>query len=267
MAGVRSAAVRDGAGTGRRASVVGALTASAVLLQVAWPLVAGESLRRLTIASVVVFAAASLSHALASRGVRYAGVLLLVAGGGGLLVEAVGTATGLPFGAYSYGDALGARLLGVPVVVPLAWVMMAHPCAVAGRRLGGTALGWLPAAWLLAAWDVFLDPQMVGEGHWRWAHPVPGLPGVDGIPLTNYAGWLATAALMMLVLVRAAGDPRPLAVDAPAVLLLLWTYASQVLANLAFFGRPAVALWGGALMGAVTVPYAIAVAREARTRR
>ncbi len=45
----------------------------------------------------------------------------------------------------------------------------------------------------LAAWDVFLDPQMVDAGHWTWADPSPGLPGVAHVPLTNFAGWLLVA--------------------------------------------------------------------------
>ena len=65
----------------------------------------------------------------------------------------------------------------MPVVVPLAWTMMAYPVLLAARRLtrrwvlrGRRAIG-------LMAWDVFLDPQMVGDGHWRWADPTPSLPG------------------------------------------------------------------------------------------
>ena len=48
-----------------------------------------------------------------------------VAGGGGLIAEAVGVATGIPFGRYTYTGTLGPEVLGVPVIVPMAWVMMA----------------------------------------------------------------------------------------------------------------------------------------------
>lgn len=233
-----------------------ALAAAAVLMQVAWPLLDGEPLRLLTLASVVVLAAASVVHGAASRGAAYALGLVLVAGGVGFAAEAVGVRTGLPFGNYAYADSLGPRLLGVPVVVPLAWVMMAHPCLVAGRRLAGPAASWLVAAWTLASWDLFLDPQMVSAGHWTWHDPSPALAGVPGIPLSNYAGWLAVAAVLMLLLDRL--PSREVRDDGPATLLLLWTYGSQVLANAAFFDRPYVALWGGAAMGVVVVPYAVA---------
>ena len=45
----------------------------------------------------------------------------MVAAGVGLAAEAVGVRTGFPFGDYSYADTLGPTVLGVPVVVPLAW--------------------------------------------------------------------------------------------------------------------------------------------------
>jgi putative membrane protein len=50
----------------------------------------------------------------------------------------------------------------------------------------------------ITAWDVFLDPQMVGEGYWSWSQPGPAF---QGIPLVNYGGWFVTA-VVMLMLVR-----------------------------------------------------------------
>jgi uncharacterized membrane protein len=58
----------------------------------------------------------------------------------------------------------------------------------------------LVGAAALTAWDLFLDPQMVEEGYWTW----PGGGPYRDIPLSNYAGWFATAAVVM-VLLRARG--------------------------------------------------------------
>ena len=87
--------------------------------------------------------------------------------------------TGLPFGDYAYAGTLGPELLDVPLVVPLAWTMMAYPVLLAARRL---TRRWVPCwsaptGW--PAWDVFLDPQMVGDGHWPGPTPTPALPGID----------------------------------------------------------------------------------------
>ena len=141
---------------------------------------------------MVLFATTCVAHAVVHRGVWWALGLVVVTAGGGLAAEAVGVRTGLPFGDYRYEGTLGPEVLDVPVVVPLAWTMMAYPVLLAARRLTRRfvpVVGGLG----LTAWDVFLDPQMVGDGHWTWADPTPALPGVDGIPLTNYAGWPSSA--------------------------------------------------------------------------
>jgi uncharacterized membrane protein len=242
--------------------VVPAVLAGAVVLaQVGYPLTpVGAARDGLTIATVIVFAVASLAHAAVSRGARAAVGLLVVAGGGGLLAEATGVATGFPFGSYAYTGSLGPELLDVPLVIPLAWVMMAWPAHLVAARLtrAGPARVAVAAA-ALASWDLFLDPQMVDAGHWRWAHPSPGLPGVDTVPLTNYAGWAVVALLLMAALSRAVPVKPESTLDTVPYALYLWTYFSSVLAHLAFFGLPASAFWGALGMGAIAVPLVRAV--------
>jgi uncharacterized membrane protein len=237
-----------------------ALTGAAVLVQIVYPLVPDTAKAPVTVVSVLVFCAAAVSDAARVHGPRGAAVLLVVAGGGGLLVEAVGVHTGLPFGAYAYTGDLGAAVLGVPAVVPLAWTMMAWPALVVGRTL---ARRWpvapvaLAGGAALAAWDLFLDPQMVDAGYWTWANPHPALPLVPGVPLTNYAGWLVVAVLMVGVLDRLL--PRHTGPSGPAAALYLWTYGSSVLAHVVFFDRPGSALVGGIAMGVLALPFARAL--------
>jgi putative membrane protein len=244
------------------------LGATVVLAQVAYPLTPpGPARDGLTVGTVLLFAAASLAHAAASRGPRAAVLLLVVAGGGGLLAESVGVATGVPFGRYEYGTSLGPAVLGVPLVIPLAWVMMAWPAYLVGVRLAPTRAVRIPvAAVALASWDLFLDPQMVDAGHWRWDDPHPALPGVPSVPLTNYAGWAAVAVLLMLVLDRAV-PTGPSTMDALAYGLYLWTYFASVLAHLVFFGLPGSAFWGGIGMGLVALPLLVTLRRAAPALR
>jgi uncharacterized membrane protein len=246
----------------RRPSVVALLAAAVVLAQVAYPLTpVGTARDRLTVATVLLFAAASVLHAATSRGVRAAVALVVVAGGGGLLAEAVGVATGVPFGRYSYAGTLGPTALGVPLVIPLAWVMMAWPAYLVGLRLGRGPLARVAiAAVALASWDLFLDPQMVDAGHWQWSDPSPALPGVPTVPLTNYVGW-ALVALVLLALLDRTVRTGPSTLDGVPYALYLWTYASSVLALAAFFGLPAAALWGALGMGAVALPLARSLRR------
>ena len=94
-------------------------------LQIAYPLVSSTGL---VIATVLCGFLLSVGHARVTRGRRTALTLVAVTTVGGLLVEAVGVATGVPFGRYEYTGTLGPQLLGVPLVVPLAWSWMAMAC-------------------------------------------------------------------------------------------------------------------------------------------
>ena len=236
-----------------------ALAAATVLLQIGYPLTSGDVRTTLTVVTVVVFFVTSTTHALVHRGPRWTALYVLVTTGTGLLAEAVGTATGVPFGQYDYTGSLGSKLLGVPVVIPLAWAMFAYPCLVVGQRLARTAVGAAAVGGLaLASWDLFLDPQMVEAGHWRFTDVTASLPGAPGIPISNYLGWLLVA-VVMLGLLQLLG--RPAADDRVPGGLFLWTWASSVLAAAAFFDRPLVALTGGVVMGLVAVPYALSLRR------
>lgn len=232
------------------------LAATTVAAQIAYPLVDGEWLRRVTVATVVSFFATCVTHALVHRGVAWASGLVLVTAGGGLAAEAVGVATGQPFGDYSYADTLGPAVLDVPLVVPLAWTMIAYPVLLAARRLA-RHLAFVVGALGMVAWDVFLDPQMVGDGHWRWSSPEPGLPGVDGIPLTNFAGWFVVGLVMMLVLtvLLPRDDARRPADESVPAFLLAWTWVGYVLGNVFWFGTGSVALVGGVALGLLVLPY------------
>ncbi|AXV08697.1 protein of unknown function DUF422 [Euzebya pacifica] len=233
----------------RRHPLPAALAAAAVLAQILYPLVEGAARDRLTVVTVLVFSAASLSHAVVARGWRTALRMAAVFVGGGLLVEVVGVATGLPFGEYAYSDRLGWQIAEVPAVIPLAWLMLGYPAMVVARRVTNRpGPGILLGGVALASWDLFLDPQMVAEGYWTWFGDGPHL--IDGVPLTNYAAWLVIALVMAALAWSATGswDERD---DTVPLGLYLWTWAGSTLAHAAFFGLPVSALYGGVGMGAV----------------
>lgn len=238
-----------------RAVPVG-LAVSTVLAQIAYPLVGGQDRHLLTMVTVTLFFAASVSHALIWRGGRWTAALVAVTAGGGLLVEALGVAVGVPFGSYAYTGTLPPRVLGVPWVIPLAWTMMAYPSLCVARRITRSPVaGPLVAAVALAAWDLYLDPQMVAAGHWVWG---AAAWSVLDIPLTNFAGWLVSAALMSVVLWPSMPDRTPGGAaisDAVPHTLYLWTYAGSLIAHAAFLGLPGSALLGGLGMGAIVAAF------------
>jgi putative membrane protein len=234
-----------------------------VFAQVGYPLTHGRARAGLVVGIVLLGFAISVTHAVVTRGRRAGAVLVAVTAVGGLAVEALGVHTGFPFGGYRYSTALGPRISGVPAVIPLAWTWMAWPAWLAATALSRRSAARVGLAGLgLAAWDLFLDPQMVAEGYWRWR---PGAPRLAGVPWTNYAGWLAVALLMMAALAAAGGaavcHDRRLA-DAPMHALYLWTYLSSVLAHAVLLRLPSSALAGAVGMGLVAVPLALTLARR-----
>jgi putative membrane protein len=156
------------------------------------------------------------------------------------IAEYIGSHTGWLFGAYSYTDILQPQLGGVPLLIPLAWFMML-PCAWA--TVYAYRQRWLLFVLLsaisLTAWDLLLDPQMVQWGLWAWANP----EGYFGIPWSNYAGWLLTAAIMTLILRPQKLPTRPLLI----IYTLTWFLETFGLAL--FWGMPGPALVGGLVMG------------------
>jgi uncharacterized membrane protein len=236
---------------------VRALTRTAAVTTVAGmiatPLMPQGSTARRVLSTVVVTGhfATTLGRSSAVWGLRRAagaaaGIAVATA-----TVERIGTRTGLPFGRYHYTSALRPQLAGVPAIVPLAWFAMAvparetahaalgHRSSLAGRIVLGSAA--------LTAWDLFLDPQMVGEGYWRWDRH----GRYRGIPLTNYLGWFLTglgviAAIEAVLPADRVADPG--LVGEYSVMAVMETVGFGV-----FFRDRVVALAGGAAMLPITV--------------
>ena len=213
-----------------------------------------------TRAIVALMLCASTTEAAAARGARRGPALVAGAGAIGFGAELVGVATGKPFGHYTYSNKLGPRARGVPVAAAAAWAMMARPSwVVAGlisrRRPVRVAL----AAAALTAWDVFLDPRMAREGYWSW----PAVGRYEGIPATNFVGWLVTGAGVFSLWALLDGDDQPADDGDGALALYAWTWVGELFANLVIWRRPRVAAAGGLAMGVFAVPALLARRRHA----
>ena len=240
------------------------LTAALLATAIAYPLADGAARDAVSWTIVLLGSALTVVHAGLSRGWRTGLLVLGLTVVVSVVFEAVGLATGFPYGAYTYSDALGATLLGVPFLVPLAWLMMVWPSWLLAARLvpGSRPVRIAVAACVFAAWDVVLDPQLVQAGYWTWAHPSPGLPGIDTVPLTNLAGWLLAGAVLMTALdLLVAGRPATLPDHAPLV-ALAWMVLGGALAHAVWLDLPGSAVWGVVL--SLPVLAALALRRPRR---
>ena len=178
-------------------------------------------------------------------GARRAALSLLTLSVFGFAVETIGVATGLPYGEFFYGSALGPKALGlVPYLLPISYLPLVIG-AVGASWNGGLLLNYrfllvFRSALLLTLMDGVLDPGAASLGFWVW----PEGGAYYGVPLGNYAGWLfsgALAAAVLLAVGRWRDAPLPGLLDSATIALAFWTGVAM------FSGLVFPALLGAAL--------------------
>jgi len=103
-----------------------------------------------------------------------------------LVLEIVGVATSLVFGAYTYGSTLGLKLLGVPLLIGINWtIIILGIVQVARTRIANPLAAALVTASLTVLFDYVMEPVAIALDYWTWA-------GGD-IPLQNYIAWFCIA--------------------------------------------------------------------------
>ncbi|GAA0561760.1 carotenoid biosynthesis protein [Actinomadura livida] len=203
---------------------------------------------RLTSVVVVLLASSAVAFLAGRDGAGRALGAFGAAAGAGYAAEWIGVRAGVPFGKYSYTPLLRPQLGGVPVIVAVAWGGMglaAHAVATAIVPQGGLAR-WAAGAFALTAWDLFLDPQMLRLGLWTWVHEGP----YRGVPVSNFAGWLAVSLLVMGMIDQIAGRTEAAPPGGLVAIYGVMT-AMETLAFAAVFEPPdrVVAAIGGIAMG------------------
>jgi putative membrane protein len=110
----------------------------------------------------------------------------------GFALEAVGVATGLVFGSYSYGTVLGPKIFGVPLVIGLNWpLVILGAVTFTVRFVRHPLASALLAGALTAGFDWVLEPFAVSAGYWTWQAGI--------IPVRNYIAWFLISTILALV--------------------------------------------------------------------
>ena len=247
-----------------------------IAAQIAYPL-AGPGVRD-TVTVVVLASAvvAMAADALVALGVRRGLVVVVGVPVLAYAAEWSGTHTGFPFGTYAYADdRLYPHIAGVPVWISAAWLIGVWAVwRVAGIVVGDRALPRVALATIgLVGWDLYLDPQMVADGLWAWRSTDAGLPGMEQIPLTNFAGWalVGVVAMTLIEICRRGGvpmDPEPgRRVPLVALVWVVWTWIGSAFAQafLLHDGDLRSGLgYGIVVMGVLAVPALVVAARPRR---
>jgi len=104
---------------------------------------------------------------------------LIIAAPISFIWEFIGVETGVPFGQYSYSNALGPQLGPVPLFIPLLWCALGYFCMEASDY-------YIMASALMVSLDLSFDPVFSSSlGLWTWT----GQTQYFGVPLSNFFGW------------------------------------------------------------------------------
>jgi uncharacterized membrane protein len=122
-----------------------------------------------------------------------------------LASELLGTAYGIPFGAYSYTTLLGPKWFNlVPLLIPLSWFTMSWAAWIIASRWTQGVRAVLFGTCLLIAWDLLLDPAMSRvTSYWVWGDK----GDYYGMPWSNLLGWGITGFVLLAILRRLVPEP------------------------------------------------------------
>lgn len=118
----------------------------------------------------------------------------LFAAGLGLAAEVIGVQTGLLFGQYTYGETLGFKIFGVPLIIGVNWFLLSYAFFCMGSHFGTTpTLRVVIAAVGMTLLDFLIEPVAIQLDYWQWEG--------GQIPVSNFIGWLFIALIIQGVFV------------------------------------------------------------------
>lgn len=130
----------------------------------------------------------------------------------GIAVEIIGVNTGFLFGNYAYGNIMGIKVSGVPLLIGVQWFVTVYCCGVimqfvnnwTKRKITGAEIEpktadkiqsislVVDAALLATFFDYIMEPVAQKLGYWQWKN--------NEIPFFNYTCWFFISAALLFVL-------------------------------------------------------------------
>ena len=131
----------------------------------------------------------------------------------GFMVEVFGVNTGALFGNYTYGNVMGFKLWGVPLLIGVQWFVTIYCCGVImnfvnnwtqkkinkveketkaiSKNISKISL-IIDAALLATFFDFIIEPVAQKLDYWQWSS--------NEIPYFNYTCWFFVSVLLLLIL-------------------------------------------------------------------
>jgi putative membrane protein len=110
----------------------------------------------------------------------------------GMTVELIGVNTSLLFGNYHYGENLGIKIMGVPLLIGINWVVLTFLTAsLAKRYISNKWLAILTGSILMVVLDFFIEPIAPIFDFWHWAEGYA--------PLRNFTDWFIVSFILQMI--------------------------------------------------------------------
>ena len=205
--------------------------------------------------SAIFAAVFSLSHAQLAYAKRYFWSYLIFTLLMATTIEVISINTAWPYGDLSYKN-LGATIYGVPLLVLVIWLAVAHPLLIMARRV---APYWvlLSGSAAITSNALFFDQLLVANNFKNWNFTGSHIPFQTHIPLANMFGWLFVGIIFFglanLILPK---ERRKISAGLTSIdIFLIWIWVYNMVANIFYFDKPGTALLGGLAFGALLLPY------------
>lgn len=128
----------------------------------------------------------------------------------GMITEMIGVNTGYLFGQYHYGNILGIKWMGVPLLIGVNWFVTVYSCLIIMEQLHRwiktkfikedqplpsakfeTLSVIVDGALLASYFDWLMEPVAVKLGYWQWAS--------ETIPVYNYLCWFVISVALIAI--------------------------------------------------------------------
>lgn len=110
----------------------------------------------------------------------------------GFTAEALGVNYGLIFGNYAYGENLGYKVIGVPVMICINWIILTVTSADIAQSISKNSyISSIIGALLMTILDVIIEVSAPRFDFWEFEGGT--------VPLQNYLGWFFTALVAHLL--------------------------------------------------------------------
>jgi uncharacterized membrane protein len=170
------------------------------------------------------------------------------------IILAIVVRSGLPYGNLTYTAVLQPQVLDVPLLIPLAWMMMLPPAWAVARLITRKLTGCVMhlsfislSAVAFTAWGLYFEPLMVNLGFEQW-NPAGEF---FGVPWLHFLGWLVVSGVITFGL-----SPKRIP---GGVLVLVYglTWLVDFITLFVFWNLPGPAFAGLGMMGLMLVGAAI----------